>query len=177
LAEEARSAGSPDSGSSTSAGGQQPAGPLTEGEQTAALDDELARSLAEFDGQLLREQELLEKERREGAQAAAADEASAAASSGGYSGGGEYADMEPTDGQESGGGGATGEETVEQDGEKGGSSAGGGGGDRVPSDLGDGSDDDIIARQLREAAMAENDPELREKLWDEYREYKSGKKN
>jgi len=33
-------------------------------------------------------------------------------------------------------------------------------------------DDDIIARQLREAAMQEPDPELREKLWAEYRRYK-----
>jgi len=39
--------------------------------------------------------------------------------------------------------------------------------------VGDGSDDDIVARQLREAAMAEKDPELRERLWDEYRRYKS----
>ena len=43
---------------------------------------------------------------------------------------------------------------------------------RVPEDVGDGSDDDIVARQLREAAMKEDDPELREKLWDEYRRYK-----
>jgi hypothetical protein len=43
----------------------------------------------------------------------------------------------------------------------------------VPADVGDGADDDIVARQLREAAMAEEDPELREKLWDEYRRYKS----
>ncbi|MBT8137572.1 MAG: hypothetical protein KJO54_11210 [Gammaproteobacteria bacterium] len=33
-------------------------------------------------------------------------------------------------------------------------------------------DDDIIARQLREAAMAETDPDLREALWQEYRNYK-----
>jgi hypothetical protein len=33
-------------------------------------------------------------------------------------------------------------------------------------------DDDVIARQLREAAMKETDPELREKLWAEYRRYK-----
>ena len=38
--------------------------------------------------------------------------------------------------------------------------------------MGDGSDDDIVARQLREAAMSEDDPELREKLWQEYRDYK-----
>lgn len=43
---------------------------------------------------------------------------------------------------------------------------------QVPPDLVDAGDDDIIARQLREAAMKERDPELREKLWDEYRKYK-----
>ena len=43
---------------------------------------------------------------------------------------------------------------------------------QVPPDLADASGDDIIARQLREAAMKERDPELREKLWDEYRKYK-----
>ena len=64
------------------------------------------------------------------------------------------------------------------DGSSGGAVGGGGigGGDAgapVPDDVGDGSDDDIIARQLREAAMAEEDPELREKLWQEYRDYKA----
>jgi len=34
-------------------------------------------------------------------------------------------------------------------------------------------DDDIVARQLREAAEKETDPELREKLWKEYEQYKS----
>ena len=43
---------------------------------------------------------------------------------------------------------------------------------RIPPDLVDAKGDDIIARQLREAAMKEQDPELREKLWDEYRKYK-----
>ncbi len=44
----------------------------------------------------------------------------------------------------------------------------------VPDDIGDGQDDDIIARQLREAAIAEADPALQEKLWEEYRRYKQG---
>lgn len=44
----------------------------------------------------------------------------------------------------------------------------------VPEDIGPGHNDDIVAQQLREAAMAETDPELREKLWEEYRRYKSG---
>ena len=33
-------------------------------------------------------------------------------------------------------------------------------------------DDDIVARQLREAAEKETDPELKEKLWKEYEEYR-----
>lgn len=36
----------------------------------------------------------------------------------------------------------------------------------------DGSDDDIVARRLRKAAEQETDPELKEKLWKEYIEYK-----
>jgi hypothetical protein len=43
---------------------------------------------------------------------------------------------------------------------------------RLPEDIGDGSDDDVVARQIREAAMNEKDPVLREKLWEEYRNYK-----
>lgn len=43
-----------------------------------------------------------------------------------------------------------------------------------PEDIPDGQDDDIVAQQLREAAMAETDPELKEKLWEEYRRYKEG---
>ncbi|MGD9321208.1 MAG: hypothetical protein PVH99_14645 [Desulfobacteraceae bacterium] len=36
----------------------------------------------------------------------------------------------------------------------------------------DGHDDDIVARQLREAAEKETDPELKAKLWKEYEDYK-----
>ena len=43
---------------------------------------------------------------------------------------------------------------------------------RVPGDVGDGQDDDVVARQIREAAVNEDDPGLREKLWEEYRNYK-----
>ena len=42
----------------------------------------------------------------------------------------------------------------------------------TPGDIPSGDDDDVVARQLREAAVREPDPELREKLWDEYRKYK-----
>src|SRR5438445_160581 len=36
----------------------------------------------------------------------------------------------------------------------------------------DGSDDDVVARRLRQAAEQETDPELKEKLWQEYIDYK-----
>ena len=44
--------------------------------------------------------------------------------------------------------------------------------ERTPDDVPAMVDDDIIARQLREAALVEEDPALRERLWDEYRKYK-----
>ena len=37
-------------------------------------------------------------------------------------------------------------------------------------------DDDIVARQLKEAAEQETDPEIKEKLWEEYRKYKEGQR-
>jgi hypothetical protein len=46
------------------------------------------------------------------------------------------------------------------------------GSSRHPKNRYDPRDDDIVARQLREAAEKESDPELREKLWREYEQYK-----
>ena len=62
------------------------------------------------------------------------------------------------------GGGGFGQETQGQ---------GTGGNSPLPS-VAAASDDDIVARQLREAAEAETDPALKEKLWEEYRKYKQG---
>jgi hypothetical protein len=158
-----------------------PGGALTTEEQTENLDGKLDASLTEFDGILLKEQEILD-ERRE-----AAGEQSMA---GGYGATGEEQPGSEASGREE-----TGEEAAQ--GELSGGSPDRAGGevdesapgesmggdpvtmdrDRVPPDVGDGSDDDIVARQLREAAMKEDDPELREKLWDEYRAYKKGLKD
>lgn len=44
----------------------------------------------------------------------------------------------------------------------------------VPPDVRDARDDDVVCRQLREAAMAETDDALREALWDEYRRCRNG---
>jgi hypothetical protein len=42
---------------------------------------------------------------------------------------------------------------------------------RLPDDIIGNIDNDIIAKQLYEAALAEDDPVLRERLWEEYRKY------
>ena len=42
---------------------------------------------------------------------------------------------------------------------------------RTPDDIPDLVSEDIVAKQLREAALAEEDPALRERLWEEYRNY------
>ena len=44
----------------------------------------------------------------------------------------------------------------------------------IPADIPDGQDDDVVARQLREAALAERDADLKAQLWNEYRKYKRG---
>ena len=42
-----------------------------------------------------------------------------------------------------------------------------------PSDIPSGHDDDIVARQIREMAENETDPEMQERFWEEYRKYKN----
>jgi hypothetical protein len=147
------------------------AGEQTLDEQIRVLDAELLAGLGEFDEMLLREQERVR---------AAAPMTDAA---GGGGGGGEAGAAEGTEG---GGGeeGEEGESGAESDGDGDADSSYGagagrgarrqGGGQGTPPDIPDGSDDDVVARQLREAAEKETDPELKKKLWEEYRKYKKG---
>lgn len=162
-------------------------------EKTGDLDARLIAELGDFDEMLLREQERVK------ASAPRTD-----AGGGGAGGGGSGSDGAGGDagnarsGEAAGGasGGASGEgrngSSTAQQGSAGGASGSGQGSgqgsgatapgswnqsgtpsDR-PDDIPDGSDDDVVARQLREAAEKETDPELREKLWEEYRRYKQG---
>lgn len=146
-------------------------------EQVAALDAMLMAGLGEYDERLLREQERIK------ADAPSNDSGSGGGAGSNGEGGGE-GDSEGeagSDGRNSGGTAGT----NPQSGQTGGQPAGGpvdssqgsgqGGNDRdQPADIPDGSDDDVVARQLREAAEQETDPELKEKLWEEYRRYKRG---
>lgn len=42
----------------------------------------------------------------------------------------------------------------------------------IPEDIPLGNDDDIVAQQIREAALNEPDPEIAARLWEDYRKYK-----
>ena len=159
---------------------------LTPEEQRDALDRRLGDSLSAFDAMLLKEQKELAEKRAEQAPAGggAGGEGSAGAASG--AGGTQSTGRDKT---EKGGEGSA--QKVEGD-RSTGSSRGGGsskrggrsttnapeGEDRSshPPDVGDGRDDDVVARQIREAATKERDPAIREKLWDEYRRYKGIRK-
>ena len=156
------SAGTVDS-EGASAASMPTTGPPTQGERASELDGDLDEWLAEFDAMLLREQKVLEQERGEASAAAASagSEAETASAAGGA------ADQEEGGANRSSGGEAGSYQPEGNQGEVDEEMA-----SRVPPDVADGSDDDIVARQLREAAMKEDDPELREKLWDEYRKYK-----
>jgi len=135
-------------------------GPLTPAEQVAILDARLERGTGEFDAMILEEQAAQRQSRRDNPTPAPSQpqESAGGAVTGPYDGG--MADA----------GGSTG-------GGMGGASRGGGISQNTakyppPSDIPNGDDDDVVARQLREAAMREADPAIREKLWDEYRKYK-----
>lgn len=131
-------------------------------------DSELDKALQDFDGEILAEREVIQARANE----SAANSGTPATLPGSGSGGGGISGGDPASGNAS-------SETQ--------SSFPGNPGPRartappapaaqanVPADLPDARDDDIIARQLREAAMNETDPELQEKLWEEYRRYKNG---
>jgi hypothetical protein len=157
-------------------------------DQVAALDRELSASLGEFDAMLLKEMETIETESaakmRDLAQEAAA--AAKRLKEKGVdlgSDGSESTDGESKQGEE-GQKGKAGEKDVSGK-EKGSQtkqgsdddavatrdqSKGGGSGDRGSRYSKE--DDDIVARQLREAAENETDPELKEKLWKEYEDYR-----
>ncbi len=125
---------------------------------------------AESDAPLFEEGDLGEEgglyENESIAQRAAEGGASGAS---GQSGGSQEGGQESASSSMGGGGGA-----AAPQGEMNGAASGGSGEEAtdivpIPDDIGDGRNDDIVLRQIRDAAMKETDPVLREKLWDEYR--------
>ena len=134
------------------------AGEQTGQEITAALDADLLSGLGDFDEMLLREQQRIK----------AATPRTTASAGGGGGGGGAGSSSASASGQD------------DADSEGSYSPGAGPGSPHTPGKSSappgtpDGSDDDVVARQLREAAEKETDPELKKKLWEEYRKYKEG---
>ncbi len=150
-------------GDKSSGAGTGGSGTLTPAEQVAILGGRLERGTGEFDAMILDEQAAQRRAAREQEPGSATEPGSTDSEpGGGYEG--DIADA----GVYSPGGGIGG---VSRPGESAGiprNTA------KYPPPAGipSGSDDDVFARQLREAAMREPDPAVREKLWDEYRKYK-----
>ena len=148
----------------------------SDGEQIAVTVSKFDQSLGEYDEKLLREAERVKARRP---QASAADSGAGAGSgdSGEAGTGAETGESEgsPANGEQAGqqsdeqGSVASSGEDQSAQGSKESSS-----GSSAPPDTPDGHDDDVIARQLREAAEKETDPELKRKLWQEYKRYKEG---
>jgi len=155
-------------------------GVMTTQDRVAVLDGALGRGYEDFDGLILAERSRAQRQSNEagGDPAGLYSEQNTAGGAGGMPGvqmpgqGGQGAGMPggviaSTSGQgpQSGGSGGS------MGGRQGGPSAEAEGAYPVPEDIPGGDNDDVVARQIREAAMNEPDPELRERLWDEYRRY------
>ncbi|MFK8020694.1 MAG: hypothetical protein AB8B86_13045 [Pseudomonadales bacterium] len=150
------------------------------------LDDALDASLEDFDGVVLAGKDGARGMENSGAGSSSSGAASSgkgggkggASGAGGGQGGGQSRIPPPPSESESssGGSGGGGESAKGAKGGPRGSNSKGKQPNPAPADLQDGDDDDLIARQIREAAENEEDPELQEKLWDEYRKYKNGQR-
>ena len=154
-------------------------------EQVAALDEMLMAGLGEYDERLLTEQDRIKAASPPGNSGAGGNGNGNGSGSEGDGAEGEGQGDGQNDGQSDGqsDGGVAGDSS---DSREGGSQRQGGpvdsnrgSGERgndsdQPADIPDGNDDDVVARQLREAAENETDPELKAKLWEEYRRYKKG---
>ena len=153
-------------------------------DQVAELDRQLSASLSQFDTMLLKEMETIETQ-SEAKMRDLAQEAAEAAKRLKAKG----IDLGSKDSESSDGTSQESTENQEASGEQDGSETEQGDVDDAVAasdkSLGEGSgpkgdrgsryskeDDDIVARQLREAAENETDPELKEKLWKEYEDYK-----
>lgn len=162
--------------SSSSAPPNEPA--MSDQERQVSLEGELDESMSTYDGMILRERDYILNRNNERGSEEELETADA--------GGGKPYDEDLGDEQTAGG--ATSSSPYESDASGGGNRPAEPGSGREgdyqhkgqsapPADIPDGNDDDVVARQIREAAMRETDPELREKLWEEYRKYKNQSKN
>ena len=179
-------AGLPDSGVSTggakkgdgadgdaagTAEGEAPAVPepaTTADERRAVLDRRLDETLGTFDAELKREQDRVAQERDSRAATGAGSADGSGGGGGAGDGTGRSGDLQSDK--------AARDAAVAAAGSSGGASSGntssGAGSGAANKGIPSGDDDDIVAKRLRRAAEQETDPELKEKLWKEYTDYK-----
>ena len=138
-------------------------GATTASERIGVLDEQLRRGYEVFDGIVLNERERAQADPNANA-GGLGGLGSQTASAGGFPGAGNLPQTLPGSGQGDGqrAGGIPASNT---------NSPGAGETFPPPEDIPSGRDDDVVARQIREAAMREPDPELREAMWEEYRAY------
>jgi hypothetical protein len=150
-------------------------------ERKGAIDRRLNESLGTFDDQIRKEQERNAQERdaRNAANAGTARTESAddADRDADLASGGTAGTEGPREGERRS---RPGDLKSDRDRKGDGTGAGSGGpqgtSGAASTEIPDGSDDDVVARRLRKAAENETDPELKEKLWKEYIEYKKNAK-
>jgi len=161
--------------------GTPPPRAATHAEEVAALETRLGGSLSEFD-QLLLEEARRAKPRGAVSGSGLPGGSGGGGTSAGASKGGATRPSQAPGAAGSEGAGGRPQQPADEPGSPGGrteSADPGASGAPVappPADVGDGADDDVVARQIRKVAESERDPQLREKLWDEYRKYKQGRK-
>lgn len=146
----------------------------TDEEIIAQMEGELNESLSTYDGMIAREREYIQnRANQQGSEEEVA-----------YVDQGELYDEAGSEGQSVAGGPSQGPESAGNPSRQGGQPSvptGARQGDfeqkgqaiPPPADIPSGHDDDVVARQIREAALYEKDAALREKLWQEYRKYKN----
>jgi hypothetical protein len=158
-----------------------------------ALDRQFNESLAAFDEMLLKELRLIQAasaKRMKGLAEAAAEAGRQAGEKGRGTASADKGSTAEAEGSGTGGSGSeksgAGTEQAKtsegrgKPGDAGGAGQGAGswgpgGSGAPPTSYTPSPDDDIVARQLREAAEKETDPELKAKLWKEYEEYKKSR--
>lgn len=153
----------------------------TSDERRAALDKRLNDSLGSFDAELRTEQQRVAQERdtRRAAPAGSATAEGQSADKSADSSGSAGTEVPTPDADKPGGTHRRGDASRRRDSsgdlksekasKKPDDNAGNG---ATAREIPDGSDDDVVARRLRQAAEQETDPELKEKLWQEYIDYK-----
>ncbi len=136
-------------------------GPLTAAEQVAILDQELRESTRDFDSLILEEEERQRKATRERGSRTVTEKS-------------EIGTLEPDSNTEStfGANAPENNDRSKKTATKPAPPIASARRYPAPIDIPRGNDDDVVARQIREAAMREDDPLVREKLWNEYRRYK-----